>query len=51
MCWLKMSYESESDPEGLLKDIKDYNTCEDCGKKIKPDFKKCYDCYMENKKK
>ena len=40
----------EEDPEELLFDIKDYNICEDCGKKTKPDFKKCYDCFMEGKK-
>tara|TARA_Y100000310_G_C20635458_1_gene790905 strand:- start:948 stop:1103 length:156 start_codon:yes stop_codon:yes gene_type:complete len=40
---------NEQDPEGLMKDIKEYSTCEDCGKKIKPEFKKCYNCYMESK--
>ena len=39
----------ETDPEGLMQDLKDYNTCEDCGKKIKVDFKKCYNCYMGDK--
>jgi len=46
---IEISFESEQDPEGLLTDVKDYNTCEDCGKKIKPDFKKCYNCYLGTK--
>lgn len=40
-------YNSESDPEGLLSDVKDYNTCEVCGKKIKPEHKECYNCHMD----
>ena len=38
----------EQDPEGLLKDIK--HTCEDCGTtKLKPEYNKCYLCYMKDK--
>lgn len=40
---------NEPDPDKLMEDIKEYNACEDCGKKIKLDFKKCYNCYMEDK--
>ncbi|MEK6952877.1 MAG: hypothetical protein AABX29_07730 [Nanoarchaeota archaeon] len=39
----------EQDPEGLFKDFKPNNACEDCGKIIKIDFKKCYDCYQKSK--
>ena len=37
----------EQDPEGLLKDLP--NRCEDCGKKISKEFKKCYLCYLKYK--
>ena len=45
-----MSFEDEEDPIGLFKDIKPYNTCEDCNKRIKVEFKKCYDCSINSKK-
>ncbi len=41
----------EEDPEGLFEGVKDYNICEDCGKKIKKEYKKCYNCYLEEKDK
>ena len=42
----------EQDLLGLLEDVKDYNICEDCGKKVyKKEYKKCYLCYMKDKDK
>ena len=40
----------EEDPEGLFLNVKRYETCEDCGKKIESEYKKCYNCYLEGKK-
>jgi hypothetical protein len=37
----------ESDPEGLLLNIP--HKCEDCGKKINPEYKKCYLCSLNKK--
>jgi len=34
-----------NDPLNLFKGIKEYNTCEDCGKKIPIYLKKCYNCF------
>lgn len=41
----------DKDPDKLLTDIKDYNICEICGKKIELEYKKCYNCFMEDKQK